>query len=63
MSTWAKEELTLQDGTKLAAQMPVCHYCSANTNNAAVLANWKRYCACPYAETITGNATIEARCA
>ena len=32
-----------------------CHYCYANTNNAAAMENWKRHCACPHAETITGN--------
>ena len=41
----------------------LCHYCYANTNNAAVMANWKRHCACPHAETITGNTTVEASCA
>ncbi|MBR4616652.1 MAG: DUF1848 family protein, partial [Kiritimatiellae bacterium] len=41
----------------------LCHYCYANTNNAAALANWKRHCACPHAETITGNTTVEVRCA
>ena len=51
MSTWAKEELTLQDGTKLAAQMPVCHYCYANTSNAATMEN-TGHCECPHVETI-----------
>jgi len=32
----------------------LCHYCYANANNAAALANWKRHLACPHAETITG---------
>lgn len=32
----------------------LCHYCYANTNNAAALANWERHCQCPHAETITG---------
>lgn len=32
----------------------LCHYCYANTNNEAALANWRQHCACPYAETITG---------
>ena len=32
----------------------LCHYCYANTNNAAAMANWKRHCACQHAETITG---------
>ena len=32
----------------------LCHYCYANTNNAAAEANWKRHCECPHAETITG---------
>lgn len=32
----------------------LCHYCYANTNNVAALANWKRHLACPHAETITG---------
>ena len=41
----------------------LCHYCYANTNNAAALENWKRHCACPHAETITGNTTVGARCA
>ena len=31
-----------------------CHYCYANANNATALANWKRHCTCPHAETITG---------
>ncbi len=52
MATWAKEEIGLKDGTKVAAQMPVCYYCYANTNNAAAMANWKRHCECPHAETI-----------
>ena len=32
----------------------LCHYCYAKTNNATALANWKRHCECPHAETITG---------
>ena len=32
----------------------LCHYCYANANNAATLANWQRHLACPHAETITG---------
>ncbi len=32
----------------------LCHYCYANANNAAALANWKQHLACPHAETITG---------
>ena len=32
----------------------LCHYCYANTNNAAALENWKRHRECPHAETITG---------
>ena len=32
----------------------LCHYCYANTNNAAAMANWNRHKACPHAETITG---------
>lgn len=32
----------------------LCHYCYANTNNAAAMENWKRHCQCPHAETITG---------
>lgn len=32
----------------------LCHYCYANTNNAAALENWERHCECPYAATITG---------
>jgi len=32
----------------------LCHYCYANTNNAMAMANWKRHCECPHAETITG---------
>ena len=31
----------------------LCHYCYANTNNAAAMANWKRHCECPHDETIT----------
>ena len=41
----------------------LCHYCYANTNNAAAMENWKRHCECPHAEAITGNAMVEARCA
>ena len=41
----------------------LCHYCYANTNNATALANWKRHCTCPHAETITGNTSVEVRCA
>ena len=52
MATWAKEEIELKDGTKVAAQMPV-YYCYANANNAAVLENWRRDCECPNAGTIT----------
>lgn len=32
----------------------LCHYCYANTNNAAAKANWNQHLACPHAETITG---------
>ena len=32
----------------------LCHYCYANTGNAAALANWRRHLDCPCAETITG---------
>ncbi len=32
----------------------LCHYCYANANNAAALANWRQHQACPHAETITG---------
>lgn len=32
----------------------LCHYCYANTNNAAAMENWKRHCECSHAETITG---------
>ena len=53
MAAWAKEEIELKDGTKVAAQMPV-YYCYANATNAAAMANWKRHCKCPHAETITG---------
>lgn len=53
MATWAKEEIELKGGAKALAQMPV-YYCYANTNNAAAMANWKRHCKCPHAETITG---------
>ena len=59
MATWVKEEIELKDGTFVAAQMPVCHYCSANTNNAAAMANWKRHCECSNAETITGKIAWE----
>ena len=38
----------------------LCHYCYANTNNAAAMENWKRHCKCPHGETITGNTTVEA---
>ena len=54
MAAWAKGEVELKDGTFGAAQMPVCHYCYANTNNAAAQENWKRHCECPDAETIVG---------
>ena len=30
------------------------HYCYANTNNAAAMANWKRHCKSPHADTIAG---------
>lgn len=30
----------------------LCHYCYANTNNAAAMANWKRHCANSHGETI-----------
>jgi hypothetical protein len=30
----------------------LCHYCYANTNNAAAVANWKRHCANSHGETI-----------
>ena len=52
MATWVKEEIELKDGTKALAQMPVCHNCYANTNNAAAMANWKRHCQCPRDETM-----------
>ncbi len=32
----------------------LCHYCYANTNNAAAMENWKRHCECPHADTIAG---------
>ena len=32
----------------------LCHYYYANANNVAAMANLKRHCACPLAETITG---------
>ena len=32
----------------------LCHYCYANANNAAEMANWNRHKAVPHAETITG---------
>lgn len=32
----------------------LCHYCYANANNASAIENWKRHCACPHTETITG---------
>jgi len=41
----------------------LCHYCYANLNNVTALANWKRHCTCPHAETITGNTSVETRCA
>jgi hypothetical protein len=62
MVTWAKEEIELQGGAKALAQMPVC-YCYANTNNAAAMENWRRHRKSPHGETITGNTTVEARCA
>ena len=40
MSTWAKEELTLQDGTKVAAQMPVIVSASRSTDVPAFYADW-----------------------
>ena len=54
MATWVKEEIELKGGTFVAAQMPGCHYCYANTNNAAAMENWKRNCECPHAEAIAG---------
>lgn len=32
----------------------LCHYCYANTSNAAAMANWNRHRECPHAATITG---------
>lgn len=32
----------------------LCRYCYANATDDTVLANWKRHCECPHAETITG---------
>ena len=32
----------------------LCHYCYANSNNAAAPENWKLHCQCPHTETITG---------
>jgi len=32
----------------------LCHYCYANTSNVTAMANWKRHCENPRAETITG---------
>lgn len=32
----------------------MCHYCYANTSNSTAMANWKRHCENPHAETITG---------
>ena len=32
----------------------LCHYCYANTNAAAAVANWNKHRECPHAETITG---------
>ena len=81
MKPWVKQEIEIEGGAKVMAQMPLivsasrstdvpafysdrfihfnicphlCHYCYANTNNAAASENWKRYCRCPHAETITG---------
>ena len=53
MAAWAKGEIELEDGAKVAAQMPV-YYCYANTNNVAAMENWMRHCKCSHAETITG---------
>ena len=32
----------------------LCHYCYANTNNAAAMENWKRHCKSLHADTIAG---------
>jgi DNA repair photolyase len=32
----------------------LCHYCYANTNNAAAKESWKRHCKSPHADTIAG---------
>ena len=37
----------------------LCHYCYANTNNVAALANWQQHLACPHAETITGESSVK----
>ena len=30
----------------------LCHYCYANTNNAAAMENWKRHCKSLHADTV-----------
>ena len=40
MATWVKEEIELQDGTKVAAQMPVIVSASRSTDVPAFYADW-----------------------
>ena len=40
MATWAKEEIELQGGAKIAAQMPVIVSASRSTDVPAFYADW-----------------------
>ena len=40
MATWAKEEIELKDGTKVAAQMPVIVSASRSTDIPAFYSDW-----------------------
>jgi len=37
----------------------LCHYCYANTNNAAAMENWKRHCECLCFEIIIEEGVYE----
>ena len=40
MKTWDKEEITLKDGTKVAAQMPIIVSASRSTDVPAFYSDW-----------------------